>query len=131
MMNYVYLKKIDLKILCASMIISFLTCSFLTVIDIVGQMVSPGLFEYILSDVIAAFVAGTTIYIYQHRKKEALKKKLEVIDLMNHHIRNAVQPLMLMTDEVSSKARAKEIENSVERINWALNEILPKYPSNI
>jgi hypothetical protein len=52
-------------------------------------------------------------------------EQVHVIDLMNHHIRNALQPLKFVTDEPEGKAQMKVVEECVRRIDWALREVLP------
>jgi hypothetical protein len=48
-----------------------------------------------------------------------------MIDLMNHHIRNALQPLMFLTYKPEGKTQMKLVEECVRRIDWALRDVLP------
>lgn len=68
-------------------------------------------------------IAGSIFYLYEHRRLRRLRERLHVIDLMNHHIRNALQPLMFMTYE--HRAQMRTVEECVRRIDWALREVLP------
>jgi hypothetical protein len=77
-----------------------------------------------VSDALAALLAGVLFYkIHAGRKRRKLiLQRLESIDQMNHHIRNALQV-------ISFTVHAKEVDNidrAVNRIQWALREILPK-----
>jgi signal transduction histidine kinase len=83
-----------------------------------------------ISDVLAAVLAGVLFFkILQAQRKEQqhLMRRLEIISDMNHHIRNALQVIKLTA--YSKQEQAKEvnrIDKAVERIQWALKEILPK-----
>ena len=50
---------------------------------------------------------------------------LETIDEMNHHIRNALQ-VISFNSQATGEAKLAEIDQAVERIHWAISEILPK-----
>ena len=45
---------------------------------------------------------------------------------MNHHVRNALQVISLSTFSTADQAQIDTIKPSVNRIQWALREILPK-----
>lgn len=49
-------------------------------------------------------------------------KRLETIALLNHHIRNALQAIISSSGDTNS---TETIRASVERIEWALGEVLP------
>jgi hypothetical protein len=70
---------------------------------------------------IAAVLVGT-MAIRDREKRLAEVRRLETIALMNHHIRNALQVIAYSTGLSKS---AEEIRNSVNRIEWALSEVLP------
>ena len=48
-----------------------------------------------------------------------------MIDLLNHHIRNALQPLMFLTFKPEARAQTKVVDECVRGIDWALREVLP------
>ena len=54
----------------------------------------------------------------------AIRRTLELA-FLNHHIRNALQPLTFMIDEPESRERMKLVDECVRRIDWALREVLP------
>src|SRR6266542_4965017 len=83
-----------------------------------------------ISNLICGIVAGTLVYVLmrhnQQRQAQGLQR-LETINEMNRHIRNALQvisfnirPSTRDTDQLS------EITQALNRIQWALREILPK-----
>jgi hypothetical protein len=81
--------------------------------------------QRIVDDLLGGLIAGSIFYLYEYHRLRRLSEKLQVIDLMNHHIRNALQPLMLVTYESKEKPRLKVVEECVHRIDWALREVLP------
>jgi hypothetical protein len=80
--------------------------------------------QRIVDDLLGGLIAGSIFYFYESHRLKLLSKNLHVIDLMNHHIRNALQPLMFQckSDEI---AQVKLVEECVHRIEWALREVLP------
>jgi two-component sensor histidine kinase len=52
-------------------------------------------------------------------------RKLEVIRLMNHHVRNSLQVISFAALAPQQKELASEIRDAVQRIEWALREVLP------
>jgi hypothetical protein len=81
-----------------------------------------------ISDGISAIVIGVLsykIFRLQQQRREYVRHKVEVISDMNHHVRNALQVISLTThggkqDEIVA------VRESVNRIQWALRELLPK-----
>jgi hypothetical protein len=79
--------------------------------------------QRIVDDLLGGLIAGSIFYLYECHRLRRLSKQLHLIDLMNHHIRNALQPLMFMAYE--QRAQMKIVEGCVRRIDWALREVLP------
>lgn len=81
-----------------------------------------------LSDGISSIVIGVLSYqlvrVHQQRR-ERLRHRVEVIADMNHHVRNALQVISL-TSHGKDKEEISTIRESVNRIQWALRELLPK-----
>lgn len=78
----------------------------------------------IADDLLGGMVAGSLFYLYERHRMRWLIERLRVIDLMNHHIRNALQPLMFVASQSEEEAM-KLVEESVQHIDWALREVLP------
>jgi hypothetical protein len=77
------------------------------------------------SAVVAAVVAALLFYrmLWQEReRRKAIRRRIETIRDMNHHIRNAVQAL---TSYIPQNEETS-IDDSLRRVDWALREILPK-----
>lgn len=81
-----------------------------------------------LSDGISSAVIGLLVYqlvrLHQDRR-EQLRQRVEMIANMNHHVRNALQVIAL-TSHGKNKEEISAIRESVNRIQWALRELLPK-----
>jgi hypothetical protein len=81
-----------------------------------------------VSDVATAMVAAVLFYflLYYIRTWEmAIKRRLEVISEMNHHIRNALEVISL-TAYMNDREHMDQIRSSVKRITRSLDEILPR-----
>jgi hypothetical protein len=59
-------------------------------------------------------------------KHRATIARMQVIDEMNHHIRNALAPIALSVDAIENQQLIRIISEGVDRIDWALREILPR-----
>lgn len=81
----------------------------------------PGVY---LDDLVLAVLAGLLVFAYEHRRSRELRQKLAVISAMNHHVRNALQTIAYVPYTEQAKQMLL-IQQSVNRIQWALNEILP------
>jgi len=80
------------------------------------------------SDAISAGVIGLLAYKllrFHQDSRDRLRQRVETIANMNHHVRNALQVISL-TSHGRDKEEIAAIRESVNRIQWALREILPK-----
>jgi hypothetical protein len=77
-----------------------------------------------LDDLVLGVLAGLMVFAYEHRRSRELRQKLAVISAMNHHVRNALQTISYVPYTEQAKQMLL-IQQSVNRIQWALNEILP------
>jgi len=66
-----------------------------------------------------------TLLSYDREKRLRVLERLETIDEMNHHIRNALQ-VISFNSQAAGEAKLAEIDRAVNRIHWAVSEILPK-----
>lgn len=76
-------------------------------------------------------IVAALFYAYfsnsERERRRLLQQRLRTIADMNHHIRNALQ---IITYAASARKRDDSMEMiraSVERIEWALREVLPGY----
>jgi hypothetical protein len=77
-----------------------------------------------LDDVILGLLAGLLVFFYEQRRYRVMMDKIRVIAEMNHHVRNALQAIALSPYAEKSQ-QIQLIDESAQRIQWALREILP------
>ncbi len=108
----------------------FVFCSSLAVDYILLVHRDSPLATVEVSDALAALLAGVLFYKILdagRKRRKLILQRLETIDQMNHHIRNALQVISFTVH--ANQEHAKEVANidrAVNRIQWALREILPK-----
>jgi hypothetical protein len=81
------------------------------------------------SAVMAAVIAALLFYrmLWQEReRRKGIRRRLETIRDMNHHIRNAVHTIALTSYIPQNEETVKALDDSLYRVDWALREILPK-----
>jgi signal transduction histidine kinase len=82
-----------------------------------------------LSDAVSALICGFVflLFLRLYRQRRAmLRQRLEVIANMNHHVRNALQVIEFNSYSTADQEQLGAIKSSVNRIQWALRELLPK-----
>ena len=85
--------------------------------------------QRIVDDFLGGFIAGSIFYLYERHRLRKFNEQLHVIDLMNHHIRNALQPLMFLTYEPEAKAQIKLAEHCVDAAA-EFRQVLASQPGN-
>lgn len=81
--------------------------------------------QRVLDDISAGVIVGLLIYGYERSRSKYLNERLKMIELMNHHVRNALNVIVASVYVYGHDAQLNEIRVSVNRIEWALREILP------
>ena len=79
----------------------------------------------VLDDLCGGIIAAVVIYRYERRRSKYLNEGLKTIELMNHHVRNALNVIVTSVYVHGYDKELNEIGVSVNRIEWALREILP------
>lgn len=79
----------------------------------------------VVDNLAAAILLGMVVFIYERHRERELMRRLQVIELMNHHVRNALQPVMYLPYSDDQQQQLNMIRDAVHRIDWALREILP------
>ncbi len=74
---------------------------------------------------IAAGLLYFQITRIERERRIATQERLRTIADMNHHIRNALQVIAYASTATDQAQSVKLIDQSVERIEWALREVLP------
>jgi hypothetical protein len=75
--------------------------------------------------VLLAIFTGALVLVIEishERERKRMNARSRTILLMNHHIRNALQSIL---DSAYVHGNLDEVHTSVDRIAWALQEILP------
>jgi hypothetical protein len=94
----------------------------------------PRLDMLILSNGLTGLFAGWLFYQMAREEKanrELVRARMKTIAELNHHIRNALQVIKFLGVQNRSGLDAMQLQlinDSVNRIEWALREVLPQYP---
>jgi hypothetical protein len=88
-----------------------------------------------ISDIITGAIAGALFYQFaknEKNRRELIRERMRTIAELNHHIRNALQVIKFWGAQhqncVLDDMQIRLMKDSVDRIEWALREVLPKYP---
>jgi hypothetical protein len=81
--------------------------------------------QRIIDDFCGGLIVGLLIYRYEYIRSKYLNEKLKTIELMNHHVRNALNVIVASVYVHGHDKQLNEIQIAVNRIGWALREILP------
>ena len=79
----------------------------------------------LLEVVCGGLIVGLLIYRYECGRSKYLNERLKTIELMNHHVRNALNVIVASVYVHGYEKELNDIQLSVSRIEWALREILP------
>ena len=96
---------------------------YLLVADI-GRRRERWLAEGLAAVAVSALTARLVALL--RRQHEATLARLQVISEINHHIRNALVPISLSPGMTDDRQALQMISSGLERIDWALREILPR-----
>ena len=77
-----------------------------------------------MDDALIGIGAGLLVLLYERRQRQNMVRKLEVIRLMNHHVRNSLQ-VISFANSVQQQELAEKVQEAVKRIEWALRAVLP------
>jgi hypothetical protein len=89
----------------------------------------PRLGVLLLSNALTGLIAGVLFLQHKIRAQEQhrlLEQRLEKIAEMNHHVRNALQVVAFYRHQISDPAASRLIQDSIDRIEWTLEEVLPR-----
>jgi hypothetical protein len=85
------------------------------------------------SNFLTGLVAGFLFFSlsnYERMRRKLVRERLRTIAEMNHHIRNALQVITYAAATDNHKDSMNLIRISVERIEWALREVLPGHSTS-
>ena len=78
-----------------------------------------------IDDMLIGVLAGLLVFAYEHHQHRIVLEKMRVIAEMNHHVRNALQPIIDSPDVKEQAEQVRIIQEGTRRIEWALREVLP------
>ncbi|HEY6249933.1 MAG TPA: hypothetical protein VI685_08220 [Candidatus Angelobacter sp.] len=87
----------------------------------------------LLSSLVTGLVAGWLFYQFlrnERARQEAVQQRIHTVAELNHHIRNALQVIRYAggAKSTSDATQLQLINEAVARIDWALREVLSRYP---
>ncbi len=71
---------------------------------------------FFLDNILLGIVAGLTMLLYERHRAHELKKKAETIQLMNNHVRNALQVISASSHSIQSEKDTTRVYDAVRRI---------------
>lgn len=92
-----------------------------TVLDMLGVGGVPALID----DLLVGIVAGAMVFAYERHQHKLVLARMRVIAEMNHHVRNALQPIIYSPFLQEQAEQIRTIQEGTRRIEWALREVLP------
>ena len=90
----------------------------------IHRMGVSGIWE-LVDNVLSGTATGFVVFLYERQRHRSVARNVSMIAAMNHHVRNALQSIMYVPYSPTQADQVKVIQASVERIQWALREILP------
>ncbi len=102
-----------------------LVLTFLVIADQLSVYYGLRESQRVIDDLSGALIAGLLVYRHEYARSKYLNEKLKTIEMMNHHVRNALQVIVDSAYLHGHAEQVQQIQDSVKRIDWALREILP------
>jgi hypothetical protein len=78
-----------------------------------------------IDDLLIGLLAGILVFAYERHRHKLILEKMRMIAEMNHHVRNALQPIIYSPYLKEQAEQVKIIQEGTRRIEWALREVLP------
>src|SRR3954447_11931159 len=78
-----------------------------------------------VDDLLIGILAGVLVFAYERHQHKVILEKMRVISEMNHHVRNALQPIVYSPYLAEQAEQIRTIQEGTRRIDWALREVLP------
>ncbi|MGI9102039.1 MAG: hypothetical protein ACR2IF_06305 [Terriglobales bacterium] len=87
----------------------------------------------LVSNGLVALLAAALVFTllsYGREQRRRILERLETLNEVNHHIRNALQSLAFAAGALRDRKEGPAISEAITRIQWALREVLPKVEPN-
>ncbi|HEU5337563.1 MAG TPA: hypothetical protein VFU27_16460 [Terriglobales bacterium] len=111
--------------------VGFAVAAFL-VTQLLHYLLVPDLGPYrerIMAEGASAFILGLLVWKLLHnayRARQRTLARVKVVAELNHHVRNALEVISLSAYITGNEKAIRHIMEGVNRIEWALREILPQ-----
>lgn len=128
--NRIWNTELNSKQLLAGIALAFGGITFLAS-ELMHYVLVPGLgrhSERMVAEGLSALIVGllaATAFNRTLDRRRMIAVRLQVIEAMNHHIRNALDVISLSIHTIHDKHSVAVISEAIDRIDWALREILP------
>jgi uncharacterized integral membrane protein len=83
----------------------------------------------VISNGLVALLAALLVYTllaYGREQRRRIIERMEALNEVNHHIRNALQAMAFTEGALKGTKEGAVVSESIQRIQWALLEVLPK-----
>lgn len=114
---------VKLKPTVQGLLSAILTSALLILLDQMSIHLGLSEGQRVIDDVAGGIIAGMVVFAYARVRCNYIEQRLRTVDLMNHHIRNALQ-VIRYSDYMPETQQVSEVNNAINRIDWALREIL-------
>jgi hypothetical protein len=81
-----------------------------------------------IDDLLTGILAGLVVFAYERHQHKLMLDRMRMIADMNHHVRNALQPILYSPFLKEQAEQVRLIQEGTRRIEWALREVLPGPP---
>jgi hypothetical protein len=78
----------------------------------------------VIDDLLTGILAGLLVFAYERHQHKVVLDRMRVIAEMNHHVRNALQPILYSPFLKEQAEQVRIIQEGTRRIEWALREVL-------
>jgi len=79
----------------------------------------------LVDDLLIGILAGVLVFAYERHQHKLILERMRIISQMNHHVRNALQPIIYSPYLQEQAEQVRTIQEGTRRIEWALREVLP------
>jgi len=79
----------------------------------------------LVDDLLIGILAGVLVFAYERHQHKLILERMRIISEMNHHVRNALQPIIYSPYLQEQAEQIRTIQEGTRRIEWALREVLP------
>lgn len=92
--------------------------------NLLGQFAIHGV-SALIDNLLVGIAAGFLVFAYELHRHNAMLRQVRVIAEMNHHVRNALQPILYSPYLKEQAEQIRIVKEGIDRIQWALKEVLP------